>query len=241
MSWVFITAALLLLPGRRGLLPGRQRTGGRHRPAVVGRTRRPPLPVLAGVGVLVLVLLLGGRTGVLLAGPAAIGAIVLVRRLSRPRPAPVDRPATAFLLDLLAAVLKTGAPPDQAIEAVSRAVHRCGGEALQRAVEPLGLVGRLLRLGTEPDRAWSAVAEIPGLEPVAAAGRRCADSGARLAGAFSDTADQLRAEQLQRTLAKGQRAGVWALLPLGCCFLPAFVCLGVVPVVIGTAGQVLPR
>jgi pilus assembly protein TadC len=36
-----------------------------------------------------------------------------------------------------------------------------------------------------------------------------------------------------------QRAGVRVLAPLGLCFLPAFVCLGVVPLVIGIAGDVL--
>jgi hypothetical protein len=33
--------------------------------------------------------------------------------------------------------------------------------------------------------------------------------------------------------------GIWTLLPLGLCFLPAFICLGVVPVVAGVGGQVL--
>jgi hypothetical protein len=36
-----------------------------------------------------------------------------------------------------------------------------------------------------------------------------------------------------------RRAGVWILAPLGLCFLPAFVCLGVVPLVLGIAGDVL--
>jgi hypothetical protein len=31
---------------------------------------------------------------------------------------------------------------------------------------------------------------------------------------------------------------VWVLAPLGLCFLPAFVCLGVVPLVLGIAGDV---
>jgi pilus assembly protein TadC len=35
-----------------------------------------------------------------------------------------------------------------------------------------------------------------------------------------------------------RRAGVWVLAPLGLCFLPAFVCLGVVPLVLGIAGEV---
>jgi hypothetical protein len=40
-------------------------------------------------------------------------------------------------------------------------------------------------------------------------------------------------------LARAERVGVWTLLPLGLCFLPAFACIGVVPVVAGVAGQVL--
>ena len=35
------------------------------------------------------------------------------------------------------------------------------------------------------------------------------------------------------------RAGVLVSGPLGLCFLPAFVCLGIVPVVVGLARDVL--
>jgi hypothetical protein len=41
-----------------------------------------------------------------------------------------------------------------------------------------------------------------------------------------------------RTEAAVRRAGVWVLAPLGLCFLPAFVCLGVAPLVLGIAGTV---
>jgi len=231
VSWALAGLALLLLGGRR-------RLPGRHRPAAALPGSR--LPVFALVAAGCLVPALGGQVGLVLAVPAAVAAALLGSRVGQSRPAPLDRSAVAFLLDLLAAVLRTGAPLDQAIEAVGQAVQRRGTVAFRDAAEPLRVVGRLLRLGAEPERAWSVVAQLPGLEPVAAAGRRCADSGARLAGALTETAEQLRAEQLHRALARGQRAGVWALLPLGCCFLPAFVCLGVVPVVVGTAGQVLP-
>lgn len=40
--------------------------------------------------------------------------------------------------------------------------------------------------------------------------------------------------------AAAERAGVLVTGPLGLCFLPAFLCLGVVPVVLGLAGSVLP-
>ncbi|SLJ82662.1 putative alanine-rich membrane protein [Mycobacteroides abscessus subsp. abscessus] len=39
--------------------------------------------------------------------------------------------------------------------------------------------------------------------------------------------------------ARAERAGVLISGPLGLCFLPAFLCLGIVPVVVGLAGRVL--
>lgn len=232
MSWLLLALALLLI--RRA---GHQI--GRHRPGA--RSRRLGLAEVASLATLVACLVLGGWIATLLALPAAIGVFVLVRRLSRASNPPVDPQAVAFLLDLLAAVLRSGAPTDQAIEAVSLSVREHGGDRLRSAVEPLTVVGRLLRLGTEPEHAWTVLDQLPELVPVAAAGRRCAGSGARLAGALADTAEQLRTQQVQQAMTRAQRAGVWALLPLGCCFLPAFVCIGVVPVVIGVAGQVLLR
>jgi pilus assembly protein TadC len=38
--------------------------------------------------------------------------------------------------------------------------------------------------------------------------------------------------------AAAERAGVLIAGPLGLCFLPAFVCLGIVPVVVGLAGEI---
>ncbi|MFL6163633.1 MAG: type II secretion system F family protein [Jatrophihabitantaceae bacterium] len=234
VSWLLLGVALLLLP-RRG-------PTGRHRTVVsTPPRRRPSLPGIASVLTLLTVPAIAGRIGLVLAVPVALGVFAGTRRLAdRARPR-VDRQAMAFLLDLLAAVLKTGAPTDQAIDAVAVAVREHGGEQLRRTMEPLAVVGRLLRLGTEPQLAWSRLEQLPGWAPVAAAGRRCASSGARLAGALADTAEQLRAQQSQLALVRAQRVGVWALLPLGCCFLPAFVCIGIVPVVLGVAGQLVPR
>ncbi len=50
------------------------------------------------------------------------------------------------------------------------------------------------------------------------------------------------APRRRRSAASGaaaERAGVLIAGPLGLCFLPAFVCLGIVPVVAGLAGDVL--
>jgi len=222
------------------LLPGARRRSGRHRqwPSRGRPTGRASMVLAAGSVLLLCVL--AGRPGQLVAAPAAAGVAVAVRWLAGRTHRVLDRRAAGYLLDLIAAVLTTGAPPDRAIEAVTEVARRYGNHQLVTAAEPVALVGRLLRLGTEPAQAWSALAEIDELRPVAAAGRRCADSGARLAEALTEVAAELRERQLGQLLARSQRTGVLALLPLACCFLPAFICLGLVPVIVGLAGRVLP-
>ncbi|ORB82442.1 hypothetical protein B1T49_27950, partial [Mycobacterium persicum] len=52
-------------------------------------------------------------------------------------------------------------------------------------------------------------------------------------------AAQSRQDAAHAATAGAQQAGVLIAGPLGLCFLPAFVCLGLVPVVAGLAGKVL--
>ena len=105
---------------------------------------------------------------------------------------------------------------------------------------PLGsqlqATAHLYRLGAAPRRAW---AEVP--DALAALGRvlvRAGESGAAVAPALRSVAADCRAEARAATEAAVRRAGVWILAPLGLCFLPAFVCLGVVPLVLGIAADV---
>ena len=100
-------------------------------------------------------------------------------------------------------------------------------------------MARLLHLGADPADAWSTVADDPALAPVAAVGRRSAHSGVRLADGVEALADDLRAQARRLGLARAHRAGVLAAAPLGLCFLPAFVCLGIAPALIGLAGRLL--
>ena len=184
----------------------------------------------ASVGVLV-----GGRAG-LGAGAAVIGVLwwALPRMAaagaeSRLRRAAAGLPAAA---DLLAAALRAGAPPGPAAGVVGVAVVGPVGERLVR-------VGNALRLGDAPERAWAHVADLPGGERVARAAVRSADSGAALATAFTRLADELRAARAAAADAAARRAGVLVVLPLGLCFLPAFLLAGVVPVVIAVLDGVL--
>ncbi|MGW5312435.1 type II secretion system F family protein, partial [Nocardia thailandica] len=92
------------------------------------------------------------------------------------------------------------------------------------------------------ERAAADAAGLPGaddVESLARMARRSARSGASLAAAVGELADHRRAAVEDAAVARAERAGVLIGGPLGLCFLPAFVCLGIVPVVIGLAGRVL--
>jgi hypothetical protein len=65
---------------------------------------------------------------------------------------------------------------------------------------------------------------------------RAAEGGAPVAAAVSRLAADARADARARGEQAARRVGVLAVAPLGLCFLPAFVLLGVVPVIAGLAG-----
>jgi len=209
--------------------------------SAAGRTVKPArLPLLAGLCVATAATLFGGLAGIIAAVP--LGAVVgwLLTRLSTTHSdEALDLRSAALLLDLVASALSSGSPPAVAIARVSGAARAAGGAELRRAAEPLQRVGRLLQLGTDPGAAWSGLEATSEYRGAAMAARRCANSGARLAGALTSAAAELRAQRHSNALARAERVGVWVLLPLGLCFLPAFVCVGVVPVIIGVAGQAL--
>jgi Flp pilus assembly protein TadB len=72
---------------------------------------------------------------------------------------------------------------------------------------------------------------------VAEAARRSAESGAALSRSLTRCADDLRAQSRDCLQARLQRSAVWLVLPLGLCFLPAFLLAGIVPVVLAVLGE----
>ncbi|MFG2293503.1 type II secretion system F family protein [Streptomyces sp. NPDC048603] len=137
-----------------------------------------------------------------------------------------------FAADLLAACLAAGAGPVEAAEVV--------GESLGGPVgEQLALAGAELRLGGEPGVSWGRLAEIPGAAALADCLERAARTGAPSAEPVSRIAGVLRDERSRRATAAAQRAAVLVTAPVGLCFLPAFLAVGVAPVVIGMASALL--
>ncbi|QWW19721.1 type II secretion system F family protein [Schaalia sp. 19OD2882] len=127
----------------------------------------------------------------------------------------IDR---ALLCDLAAAGLEAGASVPSVLEAL-------GGAA---QVDNLARAGRQVRLGASWAQAWQ------GVHPGAA------DLGRALEAAWADgispvsllgrTAAQVRARRAAEARVEAERLGVRLVLPLGVFLLPAFVLLGVAPV-----------
>ena len=192
--------------------------------------------IAATLGGISTAVLIGGVPGV------AIGALVTatgwwaIRRSRRPRAPTVGSAARLRLagtLDLLAACLRAGLPVSSALEAVA-------GTAPAEASAALHSTAGLLVLGSRPAEAWAPVQAVPGLTELAAAAIRTSRSGAAFATAAGDLAGRLREELSFEAEEHAERAGVALALPVGLCFLPAFFCLGVLPVVLGLAGRLGP-
>ncbi len=146
------------------------------------------------------------------------------------RSAGVDPLALAGGWDLLAACLRAGLPVPPAVRAVAAGLPDQAGSALRRTAE-------LLALGAAPEQAWQPALGCSDTARLARAARRSGRSGTALAGALAGLADEERAGARERCEARAQRAGVLIAGPLGLCFLPAFLVIGVVPVVIGMASR----
>jgi pilus assembly protein TadC len=227
---VLAVALLLWSPGTRvAVLRARALRPlptGAHEERPSSFLRRWLLACAAGLGA---GLLVGGLLGV----ATAVGAAVLGERWLRRRHPADEGAASARELpggcDLLAVCLAAGVPVGAAVAAVGAALPPPLGEHLTR-------VAALLRLGAEPRRAW---AEAPAeLAPLGRVLVRTGESGAAAVPALRALAADGRAAARSAAEADVRRAGVWVLAPLGLCFLPAFVCLGVVPMVLGIAGDV---
>ncbi|WP_409496959.1 type II secretion system F family protein [Amycolatopsis sp. cmx-11-12] len=137
---------------------------------------------------------------------------------------------SAATLDLLAACLAGGLPVPVALEAVVPS-------ASPKTAEALRSVASHLALGVEPSEAWAPVSDRPGLTELSVAAVRTARAGTALATHAKDLARRLRESLSAEAEERAERAGVLLAAPIGLCFLPAFLCLGVLPVVLGLAGR----
>ncbi|MFI0810525.1 type II secretion system F family protein [Streptomyces echinatus] len=218
-----------------GLL-GLEAPSGRTRFAIPDAVRRWPAPASAACGVWVLV---GGAVGAVLG--LGVGVVLWRWRGRQTAAGPkeaIDTAAAARQLplaaDLLAACIAAGAGPVIAAHAVGEALGGPVGQALARGAAEV-------RLGGAPAHAWRSLAPLPGADALARLLERADESGLPAAGPAARLAADARAEWARTATARARRAAVGISAPVGLCFLPAFIAVGVLPVVIGLAGGVTGR
>jgi Flp pilus assembly protein TadB len=187
---------------------------------------RLPLSLLAGVGALVLV---GGVPGLALAACAAACCWWVI---GRAEPAAVRREREELrrelphLARLLTAALSAGAAPAQAARTVAEALPGPGGRRLA------GAAARL-RLGVDPVAVWAGLADEPALAPLARALSRGQASGASVVASVERLGEELARAARADAEDRARRVGVKAAVPLGVCLLPAFLLIGIAPLVGG--------
>lgn len=234
-------AVSVLLVRRRSdrlerVVPNRAAPPGRAavpQPRAFAGRRRPLGACLLAAGAVLLLLpaivALPLALGLVLAGPRALGRLEPAAARDRRERLRSDLP---MVLDLLGACLAGGASLLPAAAAVADAVGGPAGERLDR-------VATALAVGSPAVEAWLQLAgPDPDGDPLGAAARtlaRTADGGAAVAAVLVRLADDARADARAAGQQAARRVGVLAVAPLGLCFLPAFVLLGVVPVVAGLA------
>ena len=196
-------------------------------------TVRTVVPAL-GLG-LIVALLVGGIPGIvaaLLATPVAATALHRREPPERERDRIQITADLPFAADLMSACLLAGRPTSTATETAATAV---GG--------PLGLrltwAAAQLRLGADPEPTWAHLSRDPATAPLARAMIRAAQSGAPVADVLTRLADDARESSRAASVAAARAVGVKAVAPLGLCFLPAFVLLGIIPVVAGLAATIV--
>lgn len=202
-----------------------------HRPAVdasPGSPRSSPGVggVLAFVGV---VAVLGPWPGLLLGAAAGIAVTVGISRMetsearARRKRIAADMP---IAVDLLVATLEAGRPQSLSFALVGGSL---GG--------PLGAefiaLARRLDSGGDPIAVWQELRGDAHLGSIARAFARASTSGASVSRVLARTADELRRDQHGRAQEVARSVAVASAAPLGLCFLPAFILVGIVPMIVG--------
>ncbi|MEU9573314.1 type II secretion system F family protein [Streptomyces massasporeus] len=215
----------------------REATAPALSPAVreIARTWLAPVGVVCAGWALV-----GGLAGaaVGLAGAVGVWRWRLRQETAGAEPGAPDLAEAARQLplaaDLLAACIAAGSGPVIAAQAVGEALGGPVGDALARGAAEV-------RLGGEPGVAWRRLGAVPGAGGLARLLERADVSGMPAAVPVARLAAEARADWGRAATARARRAGVMVSAPVGLCFLPAFIAVGVLPVVIGLAGGVLGR
>lgn len=192
-------------------------------------------PVAALVAAVAALQLVPAPVGILPAGGAALAAHQWVARAEsaadRLRQERVSRDLP-LAVDLLVACLAAGRPPGAALATVAAALRG-------PLAKDLRAVAAQLDLGADPLGVWQQLGRDPTLGALGRSLARASRSGSSVTTALSRCSDDLRRRRHSSAQAQARSVGVRAAGPLGLCFLPAFVIVGIVPTIVGLFGVVV--
>jgi pilus assembly protein TadC len=133
---------------------------------------------------------------------------------------------TAMMLELIGATLDAGSGIGRALELVAHSASPEYHQSLRPVVSALAI-------GADWETAWrSSGARTPQLLVLRQALGFAALTGAPSSAILYAQAARLRRERFRAAEKRAAALGVRLVVPLGLCSLPAFVCLGVVPVLL---------
>ncbi len=143
-----------------------------------------------------------------------------------------ERSQLADALEFLAVCLDAGAPVRSALHTVVTVSPRETAAVLRRVLTHLDL-------GRSAEEAWAELRDHPVWTLPARDMVRSARSGTSLADTLRLHADDARVAHRDASMKRARTVGVRSVVPLMACFLPAFVLIGVVPIIAGLLGNLL--
>jgi len=133
---------------------------------------------------------------------------------------------TAMMLELVAAMLDAGSGIGRSLELVAAAAS----PEYRRSLRP---VVSALSIGADWETAWrSSEVRLPEILEMRDALGFAAVTGAPSSAILYAQAARIRRERFRAAEKRAASLGVKLVVPLGLCSLPAFICLGVVPVLL---------
>lgn len=133
---------------------------------------------------------------------------------------------TAMMLELIGAMLDAGAGVGRSLQLVAESASAEYSLSLRPVVSALAI-------GADWDTAWrSSAVRSPELLELRDALGFAALTGAPSSAILYAQAARMRRERFRGAEKRAAALGVKLVIPLGLCSLPAFVCLGVVPVLL---------
>lgn len=128
------------------------------------------------------------------------------------------------VVHLLALALSSGSSVPAALRLVE--------DAMPGPTAELCAARTRLELGVDPEEVWSGLAERSELAPLGRALARANRTGASPSAALTQLAEELTDRARADVEDRARAVGIKAALPLGLCLLPAFLLIGIVPLVV---------